>query len=139
MKWRNLLVFLLCLFLLITCFGCGNGEPSQDAQQPTSSSTQEPTYPDSCPSCILIDGVLYRFTGSTIPLRDASDIPIEGETKSSVPYNQIPQKDDESNFLPVGTPYTKWTDEELGEVYIAKSSNKWFILVPEDGSIGNEQ
>ena len=128
MKKIGILILLLTLLtaLLLACGG-------QKEAENTAPSTTEFVFPTSgtaagiCPPLMMIDGELYwvEFVKYRFSVQEED---IVGYVTSYISISNSPTENNQSNCLPVGTPYALYEHEELGLIYVAQYKDGWIIL-----------
>lgn len=86
-----LLLSIACTCLLIGCQG-------------------SPTAPNTLPPTIMVDDVLYYYTGNEISA-EIDESAIIGKVESSVSLTKLPEKNGESNIAAEGSPYARYEDD----------------------------
>ena len=128
MKKIGILILLLTLLtaLLLACGG-------QKEAENTAPSTTEFVFPTSgttggiCTPLMMIDGELYwvEFVKYRFSVQEED---IVGYVTSNISISNSPTENNQSNCLPVGTPYALYEHEELGLIYVAQYKDGWIIL-----------
>lgn len=102
---KRIMVLVLCLALMAFCCACSKEEPVElrqyaDADVSADVKTQEPEEEEVvgvCPPAVMIKGELYYDTGNG-PDFEITCGTMDGMIDSSVPQNEMPTKDNQSNF-----------------------------------------
>ena len=130
---KPLLLFTLALGLTLGLLtGCGqlgssasHPDPaSQSApEEPSSAETQDPAAPADLPPLVMVDGRLYQDTGRESTLTGRCGV-LDGEITSAVSSQEVPSKDDQSNFG-TGFGYQIGPDPDTIEVYLNET---WMVF-----------
>lgn len=123
-KIPKLCHLLLCFTLLLTLAGCSEASPldeNPDAQNEETPPSDE-TTPVSTPSMLMVDNILYIFSGEESTLIGRCGV-MDGEITSTVAVGETPTENNQSNF---GTGYGyQSTGYGTIEVYI---DDAWVIF-----------
>lgn len=121
----KILLTAICTIIVLSITGCAETESvsqkdivSGNALHASEAPSAEETNPDEIDSdetqvltgmvpAVMIDGTIYYLSqGYPIPDNEVNRDQID-YTESVIPLDAYPEKDGESNYAPVGTPYVK--------------------------------
>ena len=89
--------FGLLLAVACACFFLGCSDPN-------------PSTPNTLPPCLMIDDILYYYTGEAVPTQ-IEEASILGSVTSTVPLTELPTKHEQSNMAPIlNCPYAKYEE-----------------------------
>lgn len=86
-------------------------------------SCAEVTLENVCPYAVMIDDITYYYTEKLWEDTSEKNFDILGKITSSVPENQMPQKNGEANLDILESPYAKYNDG-----MIVKIDNEWIFF-----------
>lgn len=136
MRGKRWLAGALALLLMTSgCAPAANEVPSEAPSETPQGQEETPSSyppPDLAPYLLQVEGKQYTYGGDGLPLPGVTveDDEILGRVTSTAPPNRVPEQDGEANFLEVGTPYARWSDEEHPDALVYYSGYGWHLMVP---------